>query len=136
MWRERELTRRQAQTAPEHHTLVSQVRKKLDSPVTVEKGFDPQTPLGDALAWLGDRIDVQIIVDVQAFTAEGSRGNIKGFPVGLQPLDGVPLSEVLRLLLRQVSPPGGYVARPGYIEITTVKRAQAELGKDGEMTMP
>src|SRR5262249_32932301 len=102
---------------------VRELRDKLAKPVILNKGIDANTPLKDALEFLGDRYELAIRIDTKAFRAAGV-GGIEDQPVRLQRLSGVTLDRVLTALLTQVG--GGYVVRGDGVEVTTRQRALAE----------
>jgi hypothetical protein len=99
------------------------MKNKLAKPVNLEKGIEPNTVLREALEFISDRYDVTILVDTQAFKAEGVEA-IEDQPVKLPKMVGVSLATVLRLLAAQVN--ATYLVRRDYIEITTGRRAVTE----------
>jgi hypothetical protein len=102
---------------------IRDMKNKLAKPVTLEEGIAANTPLRDALGFLSDRYDITILVDTQAFKAEGN-DTVEETPVRLPKMIGVSLATVLRLLTAQAN--GTFLVRRDYIEVTTGKRAVAE----------
>ncbi len=103
---------------------AKEMRERLSKPVTLENGIQANTSLREALEFISDRYDVTILVDTQAFKAEGIDA-IEEMPVRLPKMVGVKLSTVLRLLLAQIN--ATYLIRSQHIEITTLKRARPEF---------
>jgi len=97
------------------------IADKLLLSITLEKGIEANTPLKDALEYLGDRYDLTFLINLEAFKEDLSRMDMKDQPVKLPKLTEVRLSTVLRMLLAQVD--GTYVIRTDHVEITTLKRA-------------
>lgn len=110
---------------PDTPKRTLELRDKLNKPVTLDKGIDPNTPLKDALEFLSDKEDLTIIIDTEAFKAEGL-AEVESQAVKLSKMSGVSLGTVLRLLLGQLQVPGTYLIRRDYIEITTSTRALSE----------
>jgi hypothetical protein len=102
---------------------VRALRDKMSRPINLERGIDAQTPLKDALEFLSDRYELTILVDSQAFKAEGTDA-VEDQPVKLPKMIGVSLGTVLRLLTAQVN--GTFLIRRDYIEVTTGARAVVE----------
>jgi hypothetical protein len=102
---------------------VREMKNKLAKPVSLEKGFPDNTALKEALEYLSDRYDVTILVDTQAFKAEGVDAP-EDQPIKLPRMTNVSLATVLRLLTAQIN--GTYLVRRDFIEITTGRRAVAE----------
>jgi hypothetical protein len=117
------------------------LREKLESKVTLEKGIGPSATLNDALDFLSDRYDVNIIIDTQAFTAIGVQ-KPEETSVQLPRMTGVSLATVLRLLLGQVKGDmysGTYHIREDYIEVTTTYHqfmSPAALAETGRPNVP
>lgn len=103
---------------------VRQLKAKLNQRVTLEKGFEANTRLTDALDFLSARFDLTILVDEQAFDADIGVKEVQNTPVQLPKMVNVTLGTVLRLLLSKI--PGTYLIRRDYIEVTTAQRATAE----------
>jgi Mg-chelatase subunit ChlD/tetratricopeptide (TPR) repeat protein len=99
------------------------MKNKLARPVTLDKGIEANTPLREALEFISDRYDVTVLVDTQAFKAEGN-DTVEETPVKLPKMNGVSLATVLRLLTAQAN--GTYLVRRDYIEVTTGRRAVTE----------
>jgi hypothetical protein len=75
--------------------------------------------------------------DIIAVTTRVAEAEAQAASVGLPPLRfDLPLNEVLQLRLRQLNPPGAYLVRPGYLEVTIAKRAQGEREGHGESPAP
>jgi hypothetical protein len=108
------------------------IRDKLSRPVTLENGVQPNTSLRDAREFISDQYEVTILVDTQAFKAEGIDA-IEEMPVRLSRMVGVKLSTVLRLLLAQID--ATYLIRSSHIEITTSKHAWPEFWRIGERNL-
>lgn len=106
----------------------------LNKPIDLDKGVDANTPLKDVLEFLTeDRVGIPFIVDSRAFESIGVQ-KVEEQPVQLPKMTGVPLKDVLRLLLVQIKGDvytGAFLVRPGYVEITTTYHALSEvLGGD------
>jgi hypothetical protein len=100
--------------------------KKLNQPITLERGFDANTPLKDALEHLTDRYHLTFVIDTQAFREEGEGAEIETTPIKLQKMSNVALGTVLRLLLSQIPPSGGtYLVRNGFIEVIPASHVKA-----------
>jgi hypothetical protein len=102
------------------------IRDRLARPITLERGFEPNTPLRDALDLLGEHhaSGLTILVNQRAFQEDAGINDLEQQPVRLPKMVNVPLGTILRLVADQVN--GTYVIRPGYLELTTVKRTQPE----------
>jgi hypothetical protein len=98
--------------------------EKLNNPVTLETGFDANTPLHDALDFLSDRYDMTIVVDLKAFKEEGVE-ELGEFRVRLPKMKGVRLGTVLGLTLDQVD--ASYLVRRDHIEITPTARLERDI---------
>ena len=98
--------------------------KKLRQPITLEMGFEPNTPLKDALEFFSGRYDLMIVVDTAAFKAE--QIDVEEAKVILPRLKEVPFTRVLSLLLNQLPVKSTYLVRNGILEITTAGRAAPE----------
>jgi hypothetical protein len=97
--------------------------KKLNQPITLDKGIDANTPLKDALEYFSDRYELTILVNTAAFKEENVKEDIEAVPVKLPKMTGVALATALRLVLAQLPPKGAaYRVRGDFIEITTFKR--------------
>jgi hypothetical protein len=109
------------------------LRARLNQPITLENGIDPNTPLKDALDFLGDQAKVQFLIDNKAFEAIGIQ-KVEEQPVQLSKMKNVSLARVLRLLLGQIKGDvysGAWLVRADGIEITTSYHAMVEvLGAD------
>jgi tetratricopeptide (TPR) repeat protein len=108
---------------------IRALREKLTEEITLPKGFDANTPLKDALEYLMDRFDLNIIVDTQAFKEESPsrRDNVQNTPIKLPKMSNVALGTVLRLLVSQIPPNGGAIRiRRDFIEITTYRERKKE----------
>src|SRR5262249_37923196 len=66
-------------------------------------GFDPNTPLRDALGFVSERQGLMILVDTQAFKEEMSINEPEQQPVKMPPTASVPLREILRLVCDQAN---------------------------------
>lgn len=121
--------------------LGSDLRVKLSRPITLEKGIDQNTPLKDALEFLADRYDLNIIVNGTAFNAIGVQ-KVEEQPVTLPRLRSEPLGSVLRMLVSQVRGDqyaGTYQIRDGHIEVTTTYHmfmSQDRWAVEGRLHMP
>lgn len=89
-----------AEEKPREDPRVYDVREKLALPVSLP-GFEPDTPLKEALGFLSERFGVTILVDSEAFKAELMIQEPENQPVQLRQLINVRLSTALRLLLSQ-----------------------------------
>jgi hypothetical protein len=101
-----------------------QVRRLLSQGVTLKKGFDPNTPLEDALEYLSDHYQINFVVDVRAFEKNGME-DIKDAPVRIRAIKNVPVARVLQILLQQVK--GAYQVRKGCVIIFPRRELQAEV---------
>lgn len=110
-------------------TAAKAIRDRLSKPITLEKGIEASTTLREALEFISERIDLTIVVDAQAFKAEGIDA-IEDVRIQLPKMIGVKLSTALRLLLTQVD--AAYLIRSNYIEVTTVKRTRPDLWNAAE----
>jgi hypothetical protein len=102
-----------------------QLLLRLQQPVNLDKGIDPNTPLRDALEFLGDRYDLTIIVDSKAFAEIGVQ-SAEEQPVQLPKMVGVSMATVLRMLLAQVKGDehqGTYAIQDDHLLITTTAHA-------------
>jgi hypothetical protein len=112
------------------------LRARLNQPITLENGIDANTPLKDALDFIGDQAKVQFLIDNNAFAAIGIQ-KVEEQPVQLPKLKDVSLARVLRLLLGQVKGDtysGDWLVRPDCIEITTSYHVLVEaLGEEPGM---
>jgi hypothetical protein len=81
----------------------------LNQRVTLD-GFEPNTPLKEALGFLSERYGVTILLDAQAFATSDPDKQ----PVKLPKMYGVSLRTALRMLLDQVQA-DYYVSRDGII---------------------
>jgi tRNA A-37 threonylcarbamoyl transferase component Bud32 len=131
-WRERQLPGQQTDA----DLRIEQLRKKLrNTSVTLDMGLAAGNRLGDVLEFLSDRYDVNFSVDTVAFQEEGARGDVRLIE-GIPPMRAGFLDSLLQLILGRVRPRGGYIVRPGYIEVTTAKRALAHQQETGERAAP
>jgi hypothetical protein len=103
---------------------VKELKTKLEKPINLEKGFEPNTQLKDALEFLSDRYDLTILIDTKAFEDDLQVKEIETQPVKLPKMIGVSLGTVLRLLLSQVN--GTYILRREFVEVTTGQRQLLE----------
>jgi len=112
------------------------LRARLNQPITLENGIDANTPLKDALDFLGEQAKVQFLIDSNAFAAIGIQ-KVEEQPVQLPKMKEVSLARVLRLLLGQVKGDvysGDWLVRPDCIEITTTYHVLVEaLGEEPGM---
>jgi hypothetical protein len=106
----------------DEESRFAELAGKLAKPVKLEAGFI-NTPLKDALEFLSEQYQLPMLVDTEAFKAEGIQ-EVEAAPLRLQKMVGVRLSAVLQLSLAQVN--GAYLVRPDYVEVTTAQRAAAE----------
>ncbi|MBY0522595.1 MAG: hypothetical protein K2R98_04330 [Gemmataceae bacterium] len=118
------------------------IREKLDRPINLQFGIDPNTPLKDALEFLADRHDLTFIVDSNAFAAIGVQ-KVEEQPVQLPKMSGVPIRVVLRLLLSQIKGDvysGAFILKDGHVEVTTTYHAAPQLSlwgtPDGRQQIP
>jgi hypothetical protein len=111
---------------------LGETRIKLAQRVDLSKGIDPNTPLEDALEFLGERYFVKFTIDTKAFAAVGAP-QIKQEPIALPKLVGLKFSRVLQLLLAQLDRNEfavRYRITPEAVVIVPVK--DEDLTKDGE----
>jgi hypothetical protein len=100
----------------------------LNKTVDLDKGIDANTPLKDALEFIGEQSNVPFIVDSKAFEAIGVQ-KVEEQPVQLAKMTGVRLANVLRLLLGQVKGDvytGTFLVRSDSLEITTTYHSLVE----------
>ncbi|HLJ91868.1 MAG TPA: hypothetical protein VKU02_01615 [Gemmataceae bacterium] len=102
-------------------TGAKALRDRLAKPITLEAGIQPNTTLKEALEFIGDRMDLTIVLDTQAFKLEGM-DSMEGVPVQLPKMVDVKLSTVLRLLLAQLD--ATYLVCSDHLEVTTWKRVR------------
>jgi hypothetical protein len=111
------------QNAAKMDDQFTHVIQKLNGPVSLEHGMDANTPLRDALEFLGDQRNILILLNTAAFKKQGIE-DIDMAPVKMPKLTGVRLGAVLRLLLSQVN--AAYLVRADYIEVTTLQDSRPE----------
>jgi hypothetical protein len=102
-----------------------QLSIRLQQHVNLDKGIDANTPLRDALEFLGDRYNLTIIVDSKAFEEIGVQ-RAEEQPVQLPKMVGVSMATVLRLLLAQIKGDEGhgtYAIQNDHLLITTTAHA-------------
>lgn len=83
-------------------------------------GFEPNTPLKEALDFLREKYSVPIILDEAAFEAMGVQ-KVGEQPVHLPKMKNVRFAAILRLLLKQIKGEqytGGFLVRPDGLEVT------------------
>jgi hypothetical protein len=98
--------------------------EKLNQPINLDKGIDPNTPLKDALDFLADRHEVTAVIDTNAFKDDGVE-KIEAEKVQLPKMNGVRLGTVLRLLLSQLN--ASYLVRSDYVEIVPTARLEQDI---------
>src|SRR5438552_479432 len=86
-------------TAP--GSLAALLGKSIDV-----NGFEPNTPLDDAVQFFRDRYDLPLIVDTAAFENEGF-DQVEKQSVKLPKMKNVRMSTVLRLLLKHLKAANG-----------------------------
>lgn len=98
---------------------IQAIHNTLKTAVTVD-GFDPNTPLKDALEFLQDRYGTKFIVNAKVLERSGI-ADVGATPIKLPKLVNVPFQRVIELLLNQVDEKDTvrYRVRPEGIEITT-----------------
>jgi hypothetical protein len=110
-----------AQEASKARAATAQeIRNRLAKPITLDRGIDANTSLGDAMAFLSERFGVSIIVNNSAFKDEAGVESADDLAVRLPRIVDVKLGTVLRLLAKQIN--GTYLIRGDHIEITTPQR--------------
>lgn len=85
--------------APELHAqdaIKAKLAKKVDTPA-----IDANTPLKDALEFLGDRHAITIVLDIKAFETAGIQ-KVEEQPVKLAAMKNTALGTVLENLAKQV----------------------------------
>lgn len=102
---------------------LKELKDKLAMSVTMD-GFEPNTPLQEALGFLSERFAITTLIDVEAFKADLMIVEPENQPVKLPRMVNVSLGTVLRLLLAQAQ--ATFIIRRDYIEITTPQRQAAE----------
>ncbi|GIW80937.1 MAG: hypothetical protein KatS3mg105_2744 [Gemmatales bacterium] len=112
-------------TEEDPYTLrkIRELKKLLRTPVSID-GFDPGTPLKDALGFISERYNVTILIDSQAFMNDLQIQEPEAQPVKLPRMVNVSLDTILRLLLAQAQ--GTFIIRRDFIEVTTLQRQAAE----------
>ncbi|MGE3804448.1 MAG: hypothetical protein AB7K24_07230, partial [Gemmataceae bacterium] len=112
-------------TEEDPYTLrkIRELKDKLNTPVTIE-GFEPNTPLKEALGFLSERYGMTILIDVQAFQADLQIQEPENQPVKLPKMVNVSLGTILRLLLSQAQ--ATFLIRRDFVEVTTLQRQAAE----------
>jgi len=104
---------------------AQEMRAKLTRPAAfLEKGVDA-TMFREVVEFLGQKGDLLIVIDRDAFKSDLQVDNIEEMPVSLPKLQGVSLSTVLYTLSRHVG--GTYLVLPDHVLITTVQRARPDL---------
>jgi len=93
---------------------TKELTKKLETKVSLEKGIDANTPLGEALEFVAGRFDVTIVVNTKAFAGAGVQ-KVEEQPVSLKPVKDVALGKVLQSLLEPVQ--GTYKIEKGKVVI-------------------
>jgi hypothetical protein len=111
------------------------IAERLQTRVTLDKGIDANTPLRDALEFLGDRHDLTILVDTAAFKKAGLDEAASSL-VGLDKVVGVRPGTVLDLLLRQMNVPGAYLALSDSVVIVPLQDARPESLPANQTTPP
>jgi hypothetical protein len=130
-----------ASATREKSGLAHDLREKLAQPITLERGIDSNTPLQDALEFLGERYDFAIVVDHKAFAAIGL-DKVGEISVHLPKLKNVPIEAVLRMLLSQVKGDtysATFQMRDGHVEITTTLHqfmSTASMANSGRPNVP
>ena len=112
---------------------IDLMHEKLSKPVTLDKALDGNTPLKDAIEYLGDRFDVSILIDQAAFTVDRKdvgKDDPKKLPVEetqvrLPRMVNISVRLVLGMLCDQVD--GVLLVTPDALFITTKKRAWPSL---------
>jgi hypothetical protein len=105
-----------------------QIRAKLAQPINLDKGFDKNTPLRDALEYLGALRDLTIQINAKAFEGDLHIKEIDQQPISLPVQNAVPTGDVLHALVTQVN--GTFVIRSGVIEVTTPVRRRPAAWKE------
>jgi hypothetical protein len=112
---------------------VRELRSKLAQSVTLENGIEGNTPLREAFEFLGSRHDIAIVIDTQAFKAEGN-DTVEETPVRLPKMTGIKLGTVLQMIAAQAN--GTFRIRPGYVEVTPKERARPDAWKENRDFAP
>src|SRR5437870_9547799 len=92
---------------------VPSIASVLSQPIKLEKTFAAKTSLSEALDVLSERTGLPIYIDRHAFHAAIGAEDVGKMPVKLPRVLGARLASVLRLLLKEISAPGGGEA-PGW----------------------
>ncbi len=96
------------------------VAKGLERRLTLDLGIDKDTPLWDALEFLGDRYNLTILIDAEAFKRAGRKEeDIYNHPVQLPPQKAASIGTVLNRLLDQAG--AKYVLRDRLVLIVPAK---------------
>jgi hypothetical protein len=108
---------------PQTLAKLKELKTKMETGVTLD-GFEPNTPLKEALGFLTERYGITILMDTEAFKADLQIMEPDNQPVKLPRMVNVRLETVLRLLLAQAS--ATFIIRRDYVEVTTPQRQAAE----------
>jgi hypothetical protein len=106
---------------PAQAQAQSRIEAKLDTPVSLEKGIDANTPLKDVVEFLRDRYDISIVIDTQAFKAKGVEA-VDESPTHLPKLLAVNLGTTLQVLVKQVN--GTYEVKDKHVLIVPLDDEQ------------
>jgi hypothetical protein len=102
--------------SPEPAKTAAQARERLNQPITLDRGIEPNTPIKDALEFLGEKFGLTLMLDTDAFRTDLQIQEAEAQPVRLPKMNQVRVEQVLRLLTRQVQ--GDYfVDRDGIVWI-------------------
>lgn len=118
-----EKTRRERTLSAQPHFQALQ--KKLERRITLDKGFEANTRLIDALDFLAARYGVTFYVNEQSFDEDLGIKEVQNTPVQLPAMHDVTLGTALRILLERL--PGTYLLCPDFIEVTTTMKAERAM---------
>jgi hypothetical protein len=118
---------------PKGIASANRIKDVLSKPIDFPDGIPQNTSIKDAIDTIYDKLKVRqtpltFVTDKEAFKGI-EVANVDEQTVSLQPMVGVSLSTVLRLLLGQIKGnryTGTYIVRRDYVEITTTFVAAAE----------
>lgn len=108
---------------PEART-AKDVQKHLHQPVALD-GFEPNTPLREALGFISEHFGVRILMDTTAFRDDLGIMEPEQQPLKLPKMVGVPLHTVLQLLTAQAQ--GAVVQIGGVLWVVPPHRARERV---------
>ena len=97
---------------------TKEVRHNLELPITIE--FEPNTPLREALAHIGERYNIAILLDPEAFKEDLNETDIENKPIKLPRLVDINLRTAVRVILDQVN--GDFYVKEGILRVVPKAR--------------